>query len=1721
MSTPTNDWDLVSTTTADYVTTLLQNLQSSGQLPTDISIEVGAPIGTVTMTLGAPTTSVDNSTNYSLVFTVPLDGSADIGTFSGTATVGVDPSQMAAAVVLQPSYLALDGDDAQYVQADANGGISSTACTFEAWINTTTTDAQTICMFGSDGTPAVSISGNRLTLSWGDTYTSADTTDVSDGRWHHVAIVVDDGSITVYKDGQAKGTIAMSDDQSSGSDFYLAMAGDDTAAFDGQLTGVRVWTVARTAEEIQQNMNVAVSGDESGLIQLWTFADGSATNECTGDDGTVQGDPSITVLDEDIPYTVYFYCLDPSAAFEVTSELDPDSIESTFNSYFQDELEDKVSAAIVAGNGTDSDGSASVYLPTLIRFVTLAGDSGEGTEDQLLSAMMTSNQAAPDDDLADAFGSDADLEIPSGSNTVLALWDYWLFSSLIVPKMADTLDVSTSDFEVSQDPAKASLTEDISVKMATIDALTLQFEDDGLQLSMSGSAICYLFSASATLDISVVPGAYPDEQIVGNMQNISIDVSVDWTSPIVIGIGSVVAAIALCCPPFGPWFAAIMTAALAATNAVLTDKIESFIKDEFDDIDFVVDHDGSSLYLNQIVYDQGIQIQGTLSDELGLDDDGGDDDGGGNDARRSRVASPDDDSTDPSISDFSPTSGGAGTQVTLTGSGLLAVTELDFNGTPASKFRASSDTTMTATVADGTTSGPIHITSASSDYTTDDDFTIADAPVITSFDPTSGAEGDEITITGTGLSTVTEASFGSIAADVQVDSDTELVATVPAGATNAPIWVSGPGGSEQSPTSFTVTSTVAPQVDGFDPATGSAGTMVTVTGSGFTGTTSVSFGGVVASSFAVSLDTQLVAFVASGSPSGPVAVTNTEDTDTSSDDFEILAPPSIDGFSPSSGEPGDSVTISGSDLADPTSVTFGANRTAVEVSSSSDSEIVAVVPSGMTDGTIQVTTAGGSVPSDDSFSVLSVAAPTIDGFDPTEGGVGTNVTLSGSNFTGATAVDFGGVQAVGFNVVSDSEITVLVPAQAVDGEIGVENTEGYIQSDSTFEVVALPYITNFSPTTGSEGDSVTLTGTGLDGATVHFGNSSVEAEIDSSSDTELVVLVPSGAGSGVLTAQTSGGTTPSGGSFTVISAAAPVVSSVSPTSGPAGTEVELQGSDFTGVTGVSFGGVDATAFTIDSDTQLQVTVPVSAQTGSITVTNSVDETSSDDTFTVDAAPSLDSFSPESGAMGDVVTLSGSGLSTTRSVRFGSQSASWEVLSDSQVQCWVPSGATSAPITVTNTDNAPAVSDDDFTVTAADAPAVTSISPDNGGVGTLVTVSGSGFTGVTGVDFDGTDASFTVASDSQLTTFVPSDADSGPINVTNSVGSDSSSDFTVVPPPSIDDFSPGSGEAGTSVTVEGSNLSGTTQVTLGGGGTPAEFEVVDDGELTVTVPSGAVDGPIAVKTPGGGMMSDDDFSVDSSASPTIDGFSPASGGVGTQVTIAGSNFTGTTSVTFNETTTSFTVTSDAQLSVRVPDGATTGPITVTNTEDTADSSDDFEVAAAPVVTGFNPPEGYAGDSVTLTGSNFDGTLVVQFNGTGALFTVTDSTSISTTVPEGATNGPISVTTAGGTDPSPSDFTVDSSEAPTIDSFTPTSDAPGQRVTVTGSGFTGATKVKFNGTNAAFTTQSDTRLVATVPDDATTGEITVKNSVDSVNSSEDFTVEDEDIAFVRQQPLGTRS
>jgi C1A family cysteine protease len=158
-------------------------------------------------------------------------------------------------------------------------------------------------------------------------------------------------------------------------------------------------------------------------------------------------------------------------------------------------------------------------------------------------------------------------------------------------------------------------------------------------------------------------------------------------------------------------------------------------------------------------------------------------------------------------------------------------------------------------------------------------------------------------------------------------------------------------------------------------------------------------------------------------------------------------------------------------------------------------------------------------------------APTVSSLVPAAGIVGAQVTLTGSGFTGATAVSFDGISAPGFTVVNDTEIIVDVPSGATSGTISVTTPYGTNSSLNAFTVDCLAAC---SPGHGVPGIPLTLTGAGLTGTTSLTLNGAPCA-ILTNSDSQITTTVPSGATTGTFTAVCPKGTLTTPAAFQVLS----------------------------------------------------------------------------------------------------------------------------------------------------------------------------------------------------------------------------------------------------------------------------------------------------------------------------------------------------------------------------------------------------------------------------------------------------------------------------------------------------------------------------------------------------------------------------------------------------------
>lgn len=157
----------------------------------------------------------------------------------------------------------------------------------------------------------------------------------------------------------------------------------------------------------------------------------------------------------------------------------------------------------------------------------------------------------------------------------------------------------------------------------------------------------------------------------------------------------------------------------------------------------------------------------------------------------------------PFIAIVGPVAAGAeGSSVQILGQDFTSSSRVEFGGTAATSIQLNGTTFIEATVPAGALTGKITITTSSGTLSSLVTFKVT--PKATGFNPSSGSVGTQVTIEGSGLKQTTAVKFHGTAAAFRVDSDSQITATVPTGATTGKITVTTKGGSASSSLNFTV-----------------------------------------------------------------------------------------------------------------------------------------------------------------------------------------------------------------------------------------------------------------------------------------------------------------------------------------------------------------------------------------------------------------------------------------------------------------------------------------------------------------------------------------------------------------------------------------------------------------------------------------------------------------------------------------------------------------------------------------------------------------------------------------------------------------------------------------------------------------------------------------------------------------------------------------------------
>jgi len=1033
----------------------------------------------------------------------------------------------------------------------------------------------------------------------------------------------------------------------------------------------------------------------------------------------------------------------------------------------------------------------------------------------------------------------------------------------------------------------------------------------------------------------------------------------------------------------------------------------------------------------------------------------------------------------PTFTTISPSTGSTagGTPVIIIGTNLIGATNsvtslynVSVGGTVLTNMTVVSATKIIGSTRAGTGLADVVITTPGGTATEGTGvFTYVDPPTFTTIMPSTGplAGGTWVNITGTNFIGATRVTFGGTAGTgLSIENETSVIVKTPARTAGlVTVAVITPNGTATGASKYTYIS--LPTVTSVSQPTGpiAGGTWVNITGMNFIGATGVTFGGTTATSFSIENLTLIRALTpvhAAGRVT--VAVATPNGTASGTNRYTYVALPTVTSISPLTGPlaGGTPVTIIGTNLIGPMdsatsqyNVSIG-GTTLTNMTVVSATKIIGSTQTG-TAGPVNVIviTPNGTVTRTNAYTYA--APPTFTTISPTSGSLtgGTPVIIIGTNLIGATNsatslynVSIGGTALTNMTVVSATKIigsTRVGTAGLVDVVITTPNgtaTEG----TGVFTYVDPPTFTGIAPETGplAGGTWVNITGTNFIGATrVTFGGTAGTG-LSIENETAVIVKTPARtAGLVTVAVITPNGTATGASKYTYISL--PTVTRVSQPTGPiaGGTGVNITGTNFIGATGVTFGGMSVTSFSLENGTSIIAIVPVHAA-GLVTV-NVVTPNGTAigaSKYTYVALPTVTSITPSTGPLagGTPVTIIGTNLigptdseTSLSNVSIGGTTlTNMTVVSATKIIGSTQTGTAGPVNVIVSTPNGTVTRTNAYTYAAP--PTFTSISPTSGSLtgGTPVIIIGTNLIGATNsatslynVSIGGTAlTNMTVVSATKIigsTRVGTAGLVDVVITTPNGTATEGTGVFTYVDPPTFTTIMPSTGPlaGGTWVNITGTNFIGATRVTFGG---TAGTGLSRENETAVIVKTPAhVAGLVYVNvtTPNGTATGASKYTYISL--PTVTSVSPPMGPIagGAAVMIIGTDLTGTTGVTFSGTAGTSVTNVNATAVTAMTPAHTAGVVSVmvTTPNGTVTKANAYTYAGVPTFTSITPPTGPkdGGTVVTIIGTGLSGTTGVTFSGTaGTSVTNVNATAVTVTTPAGSV-GPVDVvvTTSGGT------------------------------------------------------------------------------------------------------------
>jgi hypothetical protein len=294
----------------------------------------------------------------------------------------------------------------------------------------------------------------------------------------------------------------------------------------------------------------------------------------------------------------------------------------------------------------------------------------------------------------------------------------------------------------------------------------------------------------------------------------------------------------------------------------------------------------------------------------------------------------------------------------------------------------------------------------------------------------------------------------------------------------------------------------SPEITSFAPAQAKWGQSVKISGTNLKSPSLVSIGEIRAA-VKSSSETEIDIIIPKDASNGKITVVTSGGTAVSVQDLVVI--PSITDFSPKEGPIGQQVIVSGGALNQISEVKF--NGTVANFIIIDNKQLQFTVPEGSVTGKVSLKYATGMIETESDFVV--VLSPHIKNVTPWAGLRGSEVTISGKEFSKVTSVAIGNINTT-FEIISDEEIKLTVPANAVTGPVKVTSLGGTAVSVHNFKVLLPPVIHSFSPDHGTAKTVVTIQGENFINVLSVFFNGVPSPTWQTNSFTQISAQVPEG-----------------------------------------------------------------------------------------------------------------------------------------------------------------------------------------------------------------------------------------------------------------------------------------------------------------------------------------------------------------------------------------------------------------------------------------------------------------------------------------------------------------------------------------------------------------------------------------------------------------------------------